>query len=202
MKKLKLAILISGSGSNLQAIIDACQLPDFPAEISCVISNKEAAYGLVRAKAAEIPTFVVSHKAFADRISFDQAMHDIIVANGAEFVCLAGFMRLITPWFIEAWHNRLVNIHPSLLPSFKGLHAQQQALDAGVTIAGCTVHFVRPEMDSGPIIIQAAVPVMPDDNAETLAARILTQEHQIYPAALRMIAEEKVRVENERVVFV
>jgi phosphoribosylglycinamide formyltransferase-1 len=199
MKKIKLAILISGSGSNLQALINACRLPEFPAEICCVISNTSSAYGLARAQAAAIPTFVVDHKDFADRISFDESMHDIITAYGAEIVCLAGFMRLITPWFIDVWHNRLLNIHPSLLPSFKGLHAQQQALDAGVKIAGCTVHFVRSEMDSGPIIIQAAVPVLADDNAETLAARILVEEHRIYPAAIAMIANKMLTISGDRV---
>jgi len=199
MPKLKLAILISGSGSNLQAIIDACNHVDFPAEISVVISNKANAYGLVRAKNAGIPHFVISHHDFADRLSFDQSLHDIIMRYGAQLVCLAGFMRLITPWFIDQWHDRMLNIHPSLLPSFKGLHAQQQALNAGVKITGCTVHFVRPEMDSGPIIMQAAVPIIANDTTESLAARILIEEHKIYPASISMIAKNKVIVEGERV---
>jgi len=199
MKKKKLAVLISGGGSNLQAIIDCCKQPDYPAEIVCVISNKASAYGLERAKNAGIETVVIDHKQYHDRAAFDQAMHERIVAYGAELVCLAGFMRLITPWFIEQWHNRLINIHPSLLPSFKGLHGPRQALEAGVTIAGCTVHFVREAMDDGPIIIQAAVPVLPDDTEESLAARILVEEHRIYPAAIAMIAGGELVIDGDRI---
>lgn len=201
MKRIKLAVLISGSGSNLQAIIDACGQEDYPAEICCVISNKADAYGLERAKAATIPHVTIRHNDFADRESFDQAMDAIIREHEAELVCLAGFMRLITPWFIDKWHNKLVNIHPSLLPSFKGLHAQEQALNSGVTIAGCTVHFVRQEMDSGPIIIQAAVPVLTRDTTDSLTMRILTQEHLIYPAAIRMIAEGELTINGDTLVW-
>ena len=201
MQKLKLAVLISGSGSNLQAIIDACKGSDYPAEISCVISSNENAYGLERAKAAGISHIVMMPKSYEDRIHFDQAMHEMITSYGAELVCMAGFMRLITPWFIEKWHNRLINIHPSLLPSFKGLHAQEQALEAGVRIAGCTVHYVREAMDSGPIIMQAAVPVLPSDTVESLTARILTEEHRIYPQVIRNIAEKQVTIEGDHLTF-
>lgn len=199
MKKLKIAVLVSGRGSNLQALIDATQQPGFPAEIVAVISNKKDAYGLVRAKDAGIPTYTISHKDYPDRVQFDKAMHAKLLEVGAELVCLAGFMRIITEWFVNQWQNRMVNIHPSLLPSFKGLHAQQQAIDAGVKSSGCTVHFVTAEMDSGPIIIQASVPVYADDTAEKLEARILIEEHRCYPQAVRWIAEGKVKVEGGRV---
>ena len=189
MHKLPIAVLISGNGSNLQALIDACAEESFPARIVMVLSNKSNAYGLVRASEAGIPTHIISHKDFPTREAFDRAMDAVLVESGATLVCMAGFMRLLTAWFVERWHNKLINIHPSLLPSFKGLHAQQQALDAGVKVAGCTVHFVRPEMDSGPIIIQGSVTVHPDDTEDTLAARILIVEHQCYPQAVRMIAE-------------
>lgn len=189
MQKLPIAVLISGNGSNLQALIDACAEESFPARIMLVLSNKSSAYGLERAKKAGIPTHIISHKDYSTREDFDCAMDKVLTESDIALVCMAGFMRLLTPWFVERWHNRLINIHPSLLPSFKGLHAQQQALDAGVTIAGCTVHFVRPEMDSGPIIIQGSVEVLPDDTADTLTTRILTVEHQCYPQAIKMIAD-------------
>lgn len=200
MKKLKIAVLISGRGSNLQALIDATSQHDFPAEIVAVISNKPNAYGIVRAQSANIQTYIIENKDFPDRIRFDEALHKKLEEIGAELVCLAGFMRLITEDFVQKWHNRMINIHPSLLPSFKGLHAQQQALNAGVKLSGCTVHFVTPEMDAGPIIIQAAVPIKSDDTEDTLAERILKEEHRCYPLAVRWIAEGKVRVENGRVV--
>ncbi len=201
MAKLPIAVLISGNGSNLQALIDACKEESFPARIVMVLSNKATAYGLIRAESAGIPTHTLSHKDFPDRESFDRAMSLVIEESGAELVCMAGFMRLLTPWFVERWHNRLVNIHPSLLPSFKGLHAQQQALEAGVKIAGCTVHFVRPEMDSGPIITQGSVAVLADDTAESLTNRILTVEHQCYPEAVRLIASGQIEVVGEEVRF-
>lgn len=201
MKKLKIAVLISGRGSNLQALIDATKQPGFPAEIVLVISNKKEAYGLVRAEKAGIPTTVISHKDYPNREDFDQALHQKITEANAELVCLAGFMRLITQGFIDKWQHKMINIHPSLLPSFKGLHAQQQAIDAGVKLSGCTVHFVTPEMDAGPIILQAAVPVYAEDTAETLEARILKEEHRCYPQALRLIAEGKVKVVDGKVVL-
>lgn len=192
--RTRIGVLISGSGSNLQALIDACAAPDFPAEIVLVISNKAEAYGLQRAQKAGIATHILSHRAYPDRESYDTALTAALAEAQVDLVCLAGFMRLVTPGFVARWYNRLINIHPSLLPSFKGLHAPAQALAAGVKIAGCTVHFVRAEMDSGPIIAQAAVPVHPDDTAETLAARILTQEHVIYPQAVRLWAEGKLEM--------
>ena len=198
---MKTAVLISGRGSNLQALIDAQAEPGWPAEIVLVISNEPGAKGLDRAEAAGIATAVINHRDFDGREPFDQAMTEAIEASGASFVCLAGFMRLLSDGFIDLWHDRLVNIHPSLLPAYKGLDVQQRVVDAGETEAGCTVHFVRPEMDTGPIILQARVPVLPDDDADTLAARILLQEHVIYPQALRLIAEGRVTVEDERVLM-
>lgn len=196
---MKLAVLISGRGSNLQALIDACQGEDFPAEIALVISNKAGALGLERAQKAGIPTKVLSHKDFADREAFDAAMSDAIEAAGAKFVCLAGYMRLLSDGFVRTWRDKLINIHPSLLPSFKGLHVHEQAIEAGVRFSGCTVHFVRPAMDEGPIIAQAVVPVLPGDTHDDLATRILEQEHALYPLALRLIAEGRVRVTAETV---
>lgn len=201
MRKLPIAVLISGSGSNLQALIDACKDEQFPATIVMVFSNKDSAYGLTRARNAGIPTQVLSHKAFPSREAFDEAMHDILAASGAELLCMAGFMRLLTVGFVQKWHNRLINIHPSLLPSFKGLHAQEQALQAGVKIAGCTVHFVREAMDSGPIIIQGAVPVRSQDTTESLTANILKVEHQCYPKAVKMLAEKTLRIEGDTLIF-
>lgn len=196
---MKLAVLISGRGSNLQALIDACQGEDFPAEITLVISNKADALGLERAQKAGIPTKVLSHKDYADREAFDAAMSDAIEAAGAKFVCLAGYMRLLSDGFVRTWRDKLINIHPSLLPSFKGLHVHEQAIEAGVRFSGCTVHFVRPAMDEGPIIAQAVVPVLPGDTPDDLATRILEQEHKLYPLALRLIAEGRVRVTAETV---
>ena len=201
MARKKLAVLISGRGSNLQSLIDACQDPDFPAQIALVISNKPDVFGLQRADKAGIPTKVVDHKDFDGRERFEDALHDVITASDPDLVCLAGFMRILTDGFVTRWHNRLINIHPSLLPSFKGLHTHERALEAGVRFAGCTIHFVRPAMDDGPIIIQAAVPVRPDDDADTLAERVLEQEHRIYPLAVRLIAEGRVRVAQEKVMI-
>ena len=198
---MKTAVLISGRGSNLQALIDAQAEPGWPAEIVLVISNEPGAKGLDRAEAAGIAAAVINHRDFDGREPFDRAMTEAIETSGAAFVCLAGFMRLLSDGFIDHWHDRLVNIHPSLLPAYKGLDVQQRVVDAGETEAGCTVHFVRPEMDTGPIILQARVPVLPDDDADTLAARILLQEHVIYPKALRLIAEGRVTVEDERVLM-
>jgi phosphoribosylglycinamide formyltransferase-1 len=197
MKKLKVAVLISGSGTNLQALMDACAVTDYPAEIVLVLSNKDTAYGLERAKKAGIPTKIISHKDYKSREEFDQAMNAAIVASGAEFVCMAGFMRLLSEWFVDKWHNKLINIHPSLLPSFKGIDGQKQALEAGVKLAGCTVHFVRKEMDAGPIIVQAAVAVSSDDTVESLSAKILEKEHESYPFALKLVAGGKAVVIGE-----
>lgn len=201
--KLKIAILISGRGSNLQSLIDhfGPVITGSPVDIVLVLSNRPDAFGLERAKKAGIPSLVVDHKAYADRAAFDAAMDQAIRASGAEVVVLAGFLRLLTDGFIAGWQDRLVNIHPALLPSFKGLHTHARALEAGVRFHGCTVHYVRPEMDSGPIIAQAVVPVRPDDSEETLGRRVLEAEHRLFPLALRLIAEGKVRVENEQAII-
>ncbi|MGR0182983.1 phosphoribosylglycinamide formyltransferase [Azospirillum aestuarii] len=197
---LKVGVLISGRGSNLQALIDACAAPDFPADIALVLSNKADAYGLERAASAGVPVAVVSHRDFpGDKRAFEEAMDARLREAGVELVCLAGFMRLLSPWFVERWHDRMINIHPSLLPSFKGLDTHQRALDAGVRFHGCTVHYVRTEMDEGPIIAQAAVPVLPGDDADRLSACVLEAEHRLYPQALRLIAEGRARVEDGRV---
>lgn len=189
-RRIKTAVLISGGGSNLQALIDACAAPDFPAEICLVISNKSDAYGLTRAKDARIPTAVISHKDYADRATFENAIHAALEDVGTEIVCLAGFMRILGAEFVQKWIGRMLNIHPSLLPAYKGLHTHQRAIDAGEKFAGCTVHEVIPDLDSGDIILQAEVPVLEGDTAETLAARVLIEEHRIYPAALKMLAEK------------
>lgn len=198
--KLQVGVLISGRGTNLQALIDACAAPDFPARIVLVVSNVAGAYGLKRAEAAGIRAIVIDRKAYSGRAQFDDAVDKALSDAGVTFVCLAGFMRILSEGFVERWRDRLINIHPSLLPAFKGLNTHQRAIDAGVTITGCTVHFVRPAMDDGPIIAQAAVPVLPGDDAERLAARILESEHVIYPLALRLVAEGRVAVEGERAV--
>lgn len=199
MARLKVGVLISGRGSNLQALLDAAADPSFPAEIALVLSNKADAFGLERSARAGVPTAVIDHRAFPkDKPGFEAAMTAALDAAGVELVCLAGFMRLLSPGFVERWHNRLINIHPSLLPSFKGLDTHERALAAGVRLHGCTVHFVRAEMDDGPIIVQAAVPVLPGDDAHSLADRVLGAEHRIYPLALRLIAEGRVTVEGMR----
>ncbi len=199
MARLKVAVLISGRGSNLRALIAACATPDFPAEIALVISNRADAAGLDHAAAAGIPRAVIPHRDHSSREAFEAALDQALAAHGVELVCLAGFLRLLTAGFVTRWRDRLVNIHPSLLPAFRGLDTHARALQAGVRFAGCTVHFVRAEMDAGPIIVQAAVPVLPDDDAERLAARVLAAEHRAYPLALRLIAEGRVTVRDERV---
>ena len=199
MARLKVGVLISGRGSNLQALIDACADSDFPAEIVLVLSNKADAYGLERARRAGIPAAVVSHRDYADKPGFEAAMDEALNAAGVELVCLAGFMRLLTSGFVERWHDRLINIHPSLLPAFKGLDTHARAIEAGVRFTGCTVHFVRPAMDEGPIVLQAVVPILEADDSHSLADRVLVAEHRSYPLALRLIAEGRARVEGERV---
>ncbi len=200
MTKLKLGVLISGRGSNLQALIDACAEPAYPAEIVLVISNRPDAKGLDRARAADIPTRVIEHTTYSDRESYDREVDAALRAADAQLICLAGFMRILSGWLVGQWPDRIVNIHPSLLPAFKGTDSHAQVLAAGVKISGCTVHFVSPEMDAGPIIMQAAVPVLADDNEDSLAARVLTAEHRCYPRAVRLIAENRVTVEDQRVV--
>lgn len=192
MAKLKVAVLISGRGSNLAALLRAAEAPDYPAEIACVISNVAGAPGLSIARAAGVPATVVSHKDHPDRESFDRALSARLEQHGVELVALAGFMRILSRWFPERWAGRLINIHPSLLPAFKGLHVERQALAAGVRVSGCTVHLVIPDVDAGPIIAQAAVPVLPDDTEETLSARIRRQEHRLYPTVVRWFGEGRV----------
>jgi phosphoribosylglycinamide formyltransferase 1 len=186
--KRRVGVLISGNGSNLQALIDACAQPDYPAEIAVVISNKEEAFGINRASNAGIAAHVIDHKKFASREEFDKKMHEFLQHQRVEIVCLAGFMRLLSPWFVDKWKDRMLNIHPSLLPAFKGAHAVRDALAAGAKKTGCTVHIVTSELDSGPILLQAEVPVCEGDTEESLHQRIHAQEHVIYPQALRKLA--------------
>ncbi len=201
MARLRAAVLISGRGSNLQALIDACASPGATAEIALVLSNVPDAAGLARAQVANIPTTAIDHRQFPDRKSFEAELTAALEDARIDLVCLAGFMRLLTAGFVGRWHNRLINIHPSLLPAYKGLDTHERVLADGVRFSGCTVHFVRAEMDAGPIIVQAAVPVRQDDDADSLAARVLTAEHRCYPLALRLIAEGRVRIEHEKVLI-
>ncbi len=200
MSRVRTAVLISGRGSNLQALIDAAADPKFPAEIVLVLSNVEGVYGLERAKKAGIATAVISHKGLS-REDFDARIDAALEAADVQIVCLAGFMRILSDGFARKWAGRILNIHPSLLPSFRGVHVHEQALDAGVKFSGCTVHFVVPELDAGPIVAQAAVPVLPGDTPDSLAARVLEQEHRIYPLALKLLAEGRVKLEGGRAVF-
>jgi len=191
--RARVGVLISGGGTNLQALINAAT-PDFPAEIVLVISNRPDVRGLQRATAAGIATLVINHRDFDDRTSFDAALNEALQSAGCQIVCLAGFMRILTPGFIDGWAGRMLNIHPSLLPSFPGLHTHQRALDASARIAGCTTHLVTSELDCGPILAQAVVPILADDTADTLAARVLKQEHRIYPQTLRLLAEGRIHI--------
>jgi phosphoribosylglycinamide formyltransferase-1 len=201
MTRRRIAILISGRGSNMVSLLEAAQAEDFPGEVALVLSNRPDAGGLARAKAAGIEALAVDHKAHASRESFEEALDAALAARGIDFICLAGFMRVLTPWFVERWAGRMLNIHPSLLPLFRGTHTHQRALEEGVLVHGCTVHFVVPELDAGPIVAQAAVPVVPGDTEDSLSARVLAQEHVLYPQALRMICEGRARLEDGRVAF-
>jgi phosphoribosylglycinamide formyltransferase 1 len=197
MARKRVAILISGRGSNMVALIEAAKDTNFPAEIVLVVSNEPTAEGLKRARDADIATATVDHRPFGkDREAFERALQAAIEPHAIDLICLAGFMRLLTPWFIAKWEGRMLNIHPALLPAFKGLDTHARALAAGVTQHGATVHFVVPEMDAGPVIVQEAVPVLPDDTEPTLAARVLAVEHRIYPQALRMVAEGRARIDG------
>lgn len=199
MPRKRVAVLISGRGSNMAALIEAAKTSDYPAEIALVLSNIADAGGLDTARKAGIQTAIVDHKPFGkDRAAFDRAMHDVLVAHKIDLVCLAGFMRLLTPEFVALWNERMLNIHPALLPAFKGLDTHKRALEAGAKVHGATVHFVVPEMDAGPIIMQGAVAVRPDDSEATLAARVLKVEHAIYPASLKLVAEGRVKVVDGR----
>lgn len=193
MSKKRVAILISGRGSNMRALIEAAQKKEYPAEIVLVISNVADAAGLDFAREHKIPVEVIEHGKFPSREIFDNAIDRRLREAVVEIVCLAGFMRLLSTDFTEKWRGRMLNIHPSLLPAFKGLNTHRRALDAGATIHGCTVHFVEPELDSGPVILQAQVPVHDNDTEAALAARVLAEEHRIYPLALRLVAEGKIR---------
>ena len=199
MAKLKVGVLISGRGSNMAALIAAAKAADYPAEVAVVVSNVAGAPGLKIAQDAGIATVVIPHKGFPDRESFDRAVSTELEKHGVGLVALAGFMRIQSPWFPAHWKDRIINIHPSLLPAFPGLRVQQQAIDAGARISGCTVHFVTADLDAGPIIGQAAVPVLPDDDADRLAARILRQEHRLYPMVVRWFAEGRLSVDGARV---
>lgn len=196
MARRRVGVLISGRGSNLQALLDAAADPGYPAEIVLVISNRAEAPGLLRAARAGVAAHAIPHPS---RAAFAAAADRALRQSGAEFVALAGYMRILDDAFVAAWRDRLVNIHPSLLPAFPGLNAQRQALAAGVRFSGCTVHFVREAVDTGPIIGQAVVPVRPDDDEAALAARILAAEHRLYPLALRLLAEDRLRIVSGRV---
>jgi phosphoribosylglycinamide formyltransferase-1 len=198
---MRLGVLVSGRGSNLQSILDACQAKAISAEVALVLSNLPGAFALERARKAGVPTAVLEHKGFATRADFDRAAVERLKSHGAELVCLAGFMRLLSPAFLSAFPGRVLNIHPSLLPAFPGLHAARQAVEARVRLTGCTVHFVDEGCDTGPILVQAAVPVLPDDTEETLGARILEQEHRIYPLGVDLVASGKARLEGGRIAW-
>lgn len=201
MDKKRVGILISGRGSNMMSLVEAARDPAYPAEVVTVISNRPEAPGLAWAAGRGLPVRAVDHKAYASREEFESALHETLTTAGVDLVCCAGFMRLMTAGFVDKWRGRMLNIHPSLLPAFKGINAQTQALAAGVKIAGCTVHFVEPEMDSGPIVAQAAVPVVEGDTPDSLAARILAAEHKLYPHALRLVASGAAQLVDGRVII-
>jgi phosphoribosylglycinamide formyltransferase-1 len=200
MRPRRVAILVSGRGSNMAALLAAMAAPGCPATPVLVASNRPEAEALPRAAAAGVPTAAIDHRAFGgDREAFERALSARIEAAGADLVCLAGFMRLLTPWFVARWRDRLINIHPSLLPLFRGLDTHARALGAGVAVHGCTVHLVRDELDAGPILGQAVVPVLAEDSPDSLAARVVAMEHRLYPAALAAYASGALRVDGERV---
>jgi phosphoribosylglycinamide formyltransferase-1 len=199
MSRKRVAVLISGRGSNMAALIEAAKDKDFPAEIALVLSNRADAGGLLVAQSEGIATEVIEHTAFGkDRAAFDAAMQAMLVKHHIDFVCLAGFMRLLTPGFVAQWPQRMLNIHPSLLPAFKGLDTHKRVLESGAKVHGASVHFVTAELDGGPIVVQAAVAVRDDDDEAALAARVLKQEHRIYPLALKLLAEGRIRIANGR----
>jgi len=199
MVKKRLAILISGRGSNMMALIAAARAAEYPAEVAAIVSSRPEAAGLAWARAEGLPATLIDHKAYASREAFDAAVDQVLAEAGVELVALAGFMRIQSPPFVRKWHARQLNIHPSLLPAFKGLNPQAQALAAGVKVSGCTVHFVTEDLDGGPIIAQTAVPVCEGDTAQSLAARILRAEHALYPQALALVAEGRARLRDGRV---
>ena len=197
----KLAVIISGNGSNLQALIDACHNKNYPARIAIVISDNPSAYGIKRAKVAGLKAIIIDRQKYSDDGAFEKEITSVIRTVKADLICLAGFMRLFSPNFVTQWKNQIINIHPSLLPAFKGLDVHARVLNTGTKFSGCTVHFVRPRADDGPIILQAAVPILPNDDVSTLSKRILKQEHIIYPKAVRWIAENRIHLEKDRVVL-
>lgn len=196
----RVGILISGRGSNMMSLVEAARSPDYPAEIVLVVSNRPEAQGLAWATAQGIPAIALDHKGYRSREEFDDQIDRLMKASGVDLIACAGFMRLMTPGLVENWRNRMINIHPSLLPSFKGLNTHERALAAGVRIAGCTVHAVRHEMDTGPVLGQAAVPVHGDDTAETLAARVLAAEHKLYPQILNLLASGQISIDGDTVI--
>lgn len=199
LERKRTAILISGRGSNMRALIESARDPSFPAEIALVLSNRPGAPGLALAKASNIPCAVVDHKNYAAREEFEEAVHSVLAGRRIELICLAGFMRILTPHFVAQWQGRLINIHPALLPAYPGLNTHERALADGAKIHGCTVHFVSPALDGGSVIAQAEVPVLAFDTPETLAARVLAQEHILYPAALARVAAGSLRACSEKV---
>lgn len=199
MKKVRTAILISGGGSNMAALIAAARADAYPAEIVCVVASNLTAGGIEKARAAGVPAFAFDHRLY-DREGLERLVHAELEKAGVELVCLAGWMRLLSPYLIENWHNRMINIHPSLLPKYKGLHTHRRAIEAGDSRHGCTVHFVRQDVDDGPIIAQASVPVLAGDTEDLLAARVLQQEHKLYPYALELVASGRVRVDGDAII--
>jgi phosphoribosylglycinamide formyltransferase 1 len=199
MKKVRTAILISGGGSNMAALIAAANADTYPAEIVCVIASNLTAGGIEKARAAGVPAFAFDHKLY-DREGLERLVHTELQKAGVELVCLAGWMRLLSPYLIDNWHNRMINIHPSLLPKYKGLHTHRRAIEAGDSRHGCTVHYVRQDVDDGPIVAQASVPVLAGDTEDVLAARVLKEEHKLYPYALELVASGRVRVEGDAIV--
>lgn len=197
----RIAILISGRGSNMRALLQACARSDFPAEAALVLSNKAGAVGLEVAKEMDVPIAVMSHEDYPDRESFEAALDARLKEEKIDFICLAGFMRLLGEGFVREWRDQILNVHPSLLPSFRGMNTHERALEAGVRIHGCTVHFVRENMDDGPIVGQAAVPVFEGDDASDLAERVLAAEHLLYPECVRLVAEGRASVRRERVML-
>ena len=198
---MKIAILISGRGSNMQALLEACAQPDYPAECVLVLSNRPDAAGLEIAEGYNVPIQVIDHTRFADRASFEDALDSALNDAGVELICLAGFMRLLEAHFVNRWRDKILNVHPSLLPAYRGLHTHERVLEDGVRFTGCTIHFVRPEMDDGPILFQACVPVLPDDTPEALEDRVLEWEHKLYVDAVRIMAEGRLRISGRVVQF-
>ena len=201
LPRKRVGVLISGRGSNMVSLAEAAQAPGYPAEIALVISNIPDVAGLDRARGFGIATATVDHRPFGkDREAFERAVDEVLRVNQIDLLVLAGFMRILTPWFVARWEGRMINIHPSLLPLFKGTHTHRQALEAGATEHGCSVHFVVPELDAGPVILQAKVPVLPGDDEETLAKRVLAEEHKLYPAALAEVSSGRAKLEGSAVI--